>query len=248
MKPPFAAWTPKSVLALRHYDLETFRHDAVAGLTVGFVALPLAMAFAIASGLTPQAGLYCAVVTGFTISALGGSRVQIGGPTGAFVVVVAGIVAKYGVAGMYMCTMMAGVILVLMGLTKTGSAIRFVPRPVVVGFTNGIAVLIASTQIADFLGLSMQENPGDFIGRLQAIGQHLHTVTPAADRPRPLHPLHRHRHEQVRHRRPRLDCRARGRDGRRVDRSTCRSRPLRRALAACPPGCQRCRRRHSILR
>jgi len=174
-------WLPKSVLALRHYDLETFRADAIAGVTVGLVALPLAMAFAIASGLTPQAGIYCAVVTGLVISALGGSQLQIGGPTGAFVVVVAGIVAKYGVSGLYVCTMMAGVILVLLGATGSGSAVRFIPRPVVVGFTNGIAVLIASTQIRDFLGLRMTENPGEFAARLAAIGRHLDTIAlPAA--------------------------------------------------------------------
>ena len=131
------------------------------------------MAFAIASGLTPQAGIYCAIVTGFLISALGGSRVQIGGPTGAFVVVVAGIVAEHGVAGLFMCTMMAGVMLVILGVTGTGTAVQFIPRPVVVGFTNGIAVLIASTQIRDFLGLRMTENPGEFLGRLAAIGRHL---------------------------------------------------------------------------
>jgi SulP family sulfate permease len=174
--PAHSAWTPASIQALGRYDLRTFQHDAIAGLTVGLVALPLAMAFAIASGLTPQAGIYCAIVTGFTISALGGSRVQIGGPTGAFVVVVAGIVAKYGVTGLYVCTMMAGVMLVLMGITKSGSAVRFIPRPIVIGFTNGIAVLIASTQIRDFLGLRMTENPGEFLARLGAIARHLPTV------------------------------------------------------------------------
>ncbi len=173
-------WTPASVLALREYNSTTFRHDVVAGVTVGLVALPLAMAFAIASGLSPQAGIYCAVVTGFTISALGGSRVQIGGPTGAFVVVVAGIIGKYGVSGLYVCTMMAGVMLVLLGATKSGSAVRFIPRPVVVGFTNGIAVLIASTQIRDFLGLRMTDNPGEFLARLGAIVRHLPTITPDA--------------------------------------------------------------------
>jgi sulfate permease, SulP family len=176
--PPFGL--PALVLALRDYDLAAFRHDAIAGITVGLVALPLAMAFAIASGLTPQSGIYCAIVTGFLISALGGSRVQIGGPTGAFVVVVSGIVAQYGVSGLYMCTMMAGVMLVLLGVTGSGSAVRFIPRPVVIGFTNGIAVLIASTQIRDFLGLRMTENPGELIPRLAAIGAHLATVSPAA--------------------------------------------------------------------
>ena len=174
------AWLPKSVLALRGYDRTTFRHDLLAGVTVGLVALPLAMAFAIASGLTPQAGIYCAIVTGFLISALGGSRVQIGGPTGAFVVVVAGIIAKHGVSGLFMCTMMAGVMLVILGLTGTGSVVRFIPRPVVIGFTNGIAVLIASTQIRDFLGLRMTENPGEFLARLAAIGHHLDTINLAA--------------------------------------------------------------------
>jgi sulfate permease, SulP family len=171
---------PASLVALRQYDLATFRHDAIAGITVGLVALPLAMAFAIASGLTPQAGIYCAIVTGFTISALGGSRVQIGGPTGAFVVVVSGIVSTYGVSGLYMCTMMAGVMLVLLGVTRSGTAVKFIPRPIVIGFTNGIAVLIASTQIRDFLGLRMTENPGELIQRLSAISTHLSTISPHA--------------------------------------------------------------------
>src|SRR5436189_984018 len=117
----YSRWTPASVRALRHYSWATFAADLAAGVTVGLVALPLAMAFAIASGLTPEAGIYCAVVTGFLIAALGGSKFQIGGPTGAFVVVVAGIVATYGVDGLFMCTMMAGVMLVGMGLTGAGS-------------------------------------------------------------------------------------------------------------------------------
>src|SRR5437868_747080 len=121
---------PAFVVALRTYSKKLLASDVVAGVTVGLVALPLAMAFAISSGMTPQAGIYCAVVTGFIISALGGSTVQIGGPTGAFVVVVSGIIAKYGVDGLFMCTMMAGVILVVMGITGTGTAVRFIPRPV----------------------------------------------------------------------------------------------------------------------
>src|SRR5215813_5386 len=116
-------WLPKSVLCLRDYDRHKFLLDLIAGVTVGLVALPLAMAFSIASGLTPQAGIYCAIVTGFIISALGGSRTQIGGPTGAFVVVVANIIANYGVSGLFMCTMMAGVMLILLGITGTGSAV-----------------------------------------------------------------------------------------------------------------------------
>jgi sulfate permease, SulP family len=178
--PTLAPWLPKSVLALRHYSFDDLRHDLIAGVTVALVALPLAMAFAIASGLTPQAGIYCAIVTGFLISALGGSRVQIGGPTGAFVVVVAGIVATYGLTGLFMCTMMAGVLLVIAGATGTGTAVRFIPRPVVVGFTNGIAVLIASTQIRDFLGLTLSENTGEFVPRMRAIAAHLNTIAPAA--------------------------------------------------------------------
>ena len=163
------AFLPASVLALRDYPARTFVRDLIAGVTVGLVALPLAMAFAISSGMTPQAGIYCAIVTGFLISALGGSRVQIGGPTGAFVVVVSGIVARYGVDGLFMCTMMAGVILVIMGLTGTGTAVRFIPRPVVIGFTNGIALIIASTQIKDFFGLAPEHVPGEFLGRMEAL-------------------------------------------------------------------------------
>ena len=129
---------------------ETFSADAIAGVTVGLVALPLAMAFAISSGVSPQVGIYTAVVTGFVISALGGSMVQIGGPTGAFVVVVYGIIARYGLDGLFMCTMMAGVLLVIMGLTGTGTAVRYIPRSIVMGFTNGIAIVIASTEVKDF--------------------------------------------------------------------------------------------------
>src|SRR5271169_4853094 len=134
---------PKSILALRGYTAQAFFHDLLAGITVGLVALPLAMAFGIASGVTPQAGLYTAVIAGFLISALGGSRTQIGGPTGAFVVVVSGIIAMHGMDGLFACTIMAGVILVILGLTGLGSAVKFIPRPVIIGFTNGIAVLIA---------------------------------------------------------------------------------------------------------
>jgi sulfate permease, SulP family len=161
---------PASVLALRHYSVQTFTADLIAGVTVGFVALPLAMAFAISSGMTPQAGIYCAIVTGFLISALGGSYVQIGGPTGAFVVVVSGIIAEHGLDGLFMCTMMAGVVLVVMGLTGTGTAVRFIPRPVVIGFTNGIAFVIASTQLRDVFGIALDgQAPGDFLGRMGAL-------------------------------------------------------------------------------
>ena len=171
------SWLPKSVLCLRTYDRHKFLLDLIAGVTVGLVALPLAMAFSIASGLTPQAGIYCAVVTGFLISALGGSKTQIGGPTGAFVVVVAGIVAVHGVDGLFMCTVMAGVLLVIMGVTGLGTAVKFIPRPVVIGFTNGIAVLIASTQVKDFFGLHLDKVPGVFSLRMQALAANFHTLS-----------------------------------------------------------------------
>src|SRR5687767_11058490 len=155
MDQPMNHWVPQSLVALRHYDRHTFISDAIAGVTVGLVALPLAMAFAIASGMPPQAGIYCAVVAGFLTAALGGSTTAIGGPTGAFVVVVAGIIAQYGINGLFLCTMMAGIILIALGASGVGSAVKYIPRPVVVGFTNGIAVLIASTQLRDFFGLQI---------------------------------------------------------------------------------------------
>jgi SulP family sulfate permease len=159
------------------YPARRLAADLLAGVTVGLVALPLAMAFAIASGLPPQNGLYCAVVAGFTISAFGGSRVQIGGPTGAFVVVVSGIVAVYGIEGLFMCTLMAGVILVLLGITGLGTAVKYIPRPVVIGFTNGIAVLIASTQIRDLFGLQTPGLPGDFLGRMRMLAAQAGTAS-----------------------------------------------------------------------
>jgi SulP family sulfate permease len=171
---------PASVRALRHYSWHALTSDLIAGITVGLVALPLAMAFAIASGLTPQAGIYCAIVTGFLISAFGGSRYQIGGPTGAFVVVIAGIVATYGIDGLFMCTMMAGVMLVILGVTGMGTAVKYLPRPVVIGFTNGIAVLIASTQIRDFFGLQLAHVPSAFGPRLIELARHATTFAPAA--------------------------------------------------------------------
>src|SRR5438045_1574033 len=173
-------WLPKSVLCLRSYTPQKFVADLLAGITVGLVALPLAMAFAIASGMPPHAGLYTAVFAGGLISALGGSSTQIGGPTGAFVVVVAGIIARYGIEGLYICTLLAGVILIFMGVTGLGTAVRFIPRPVVVGFTNGIAILIASTQVKDFFGLKIDQVPGDFWGRITAIAHNFRTLSPVA--------------------------------------------------------------------
>ncbi len=170
-------WLPKSVLCLRDYNASKFLHDLIAGVTVGLVALPLAMAFAIASGLTPQAGIYCAIVTGFLISALGGSKTQIGGPTGAFVVVNSGIVALHGVDGLFMCTVMAGILLMIMGIAGMGTAVKFIPRPVIIGFTNGIAILIASTQIKDFFGLQLAKVPGVFWLRMEALAESFHTLS-----------------------------------------------------------------------
>jgi SulP family sulfate permease len=169
---------PKSVLALRNYSVKKFTADLVAGLTVGLVALPLAMAFAISSGVPPQDGIYGAIVAGFIISALGGSMTQIGGPTGAFVVVVSGIVQQYGIQGLFTCTLMAGVMLVAMGVTGLGTAVKFIPRPVVVGFTNGIAVLIASTQLKDFFGLEIESVSGEFVGRIEQVVQHFGSLSP----------------------------------------------------------------------
>jgi sulfate permease, SulP family len=179
-KPVAHRLTPKLIESLRSYRFPDLFHDLIAGVTVGLVALPLAMAFAISSGVKPEAGIYTAIVAGFVVSALGGSRCQIAGPTGAFVVIVAGIVAKFGLAGLLMCTFMAGAILVIMGLSGLGSAVRYIPRPVTIGFTNGIAILIASTQIRDFLGLSVDSISSDFLERLRELGQHIGTVNTTA--------------------------------------------------------------------
>jgi SulP family sulfate permease len=167
-------------LCLRDYDGRKFAADLLSGVTVGLVALPLAMAFAIASGVAPQSGLYCAIVAGFLISALGGSTTQIGGPTGAFVVVVYGIVQRYGLDGLFMCTLMAGVLLVILGATGLGTAVKYIPRPVVVGFTNGIAVIIASTQIKDFFGIQVDKVPGEFLSRMEVLAGNFSSLSPLA--------------------------------------------------------------------
>ena len=177
---PWHTWRPALLDALAAYDKRAFAADLVAGITVGVVALPLAMAFGIASGVTPQAGIYTAIVGGFLVSLLGGSQIQIGGPTGAFVVIVAGIIAAHGLPGLLMVTMMAGVLLVLLAVTGLGQAVKFIPRPVVLGFTNGIALLIASTQIKDFLGLQIAESPSEFFARMAVLGASLDTVNPVA--------------------------------------------------------------------
>jgi SulP family sulfate permease len=175
-----ARLVPKFADSLRGYTRSAFAADLIAGLTVGLVALPLAMAFAISSGVKPEAGLYTAVVAGLVVSAFGGSRCQIAGPTGAFVVIIAGIVAKFGVPGLLMCTTMAGVMLVVMGLTGLGAAVQYIPRAVTIGFTNGIAVLIASTQVKDFFGLSIDHVPSEFIERMKVLAQNAGTVNPTS--------------------------------------------------------------------
>ena len=169
---------PKLVTTLKSYSRAQFVADLTAGVIVGIVALPLAIAFAIASGVTPERGLYTAIVAGFLISALGGSRVQIGGPTGAFVVIVYGIVQRYGYDGLAIATMMAGVILVVLGIARFGGAIKFIPYPVTIGFTSGIALLIFSSQVKDFLGLRMGPVPAAFVPKWQAFAAHLSTLNP----------------------------------------------------------------------
>jgi SulP family sulfate permease len=166
------AFTPKLVTLLRAgYTADDLRADAVAGLTVAIVALPLAMALGIASGATPEKGIVTAIVAGFIISALGGSRVQIGGPTGAFVVVVSGIIAVHGLDGLILATLMGGVILLAAGVLRLGDLMRFVPPPVIIGFTAGIAIIIATSQLKDFFGLAIPRMPGDVIGQWRALAE-----------------------------------------------------------------------------
>ena len=154
---------PKIVSAIRSYDKKTFSSDLMAGIIVGIVALPLAIAFGIASGVSPEKGIITAIVAGFIISALGGSKVQIGGPTGAFIIIISGIIAQYGIQGLTIATLMAGVFLILMGVLRLGTIIKYIPYPIVVGFTSGIAVTIFTTQIKDLTGMQMSSNPADFI-------------------------------------------------------------------------------------
>lgn len=173
-------FVPKIVTALKTYDRAQLLSDTIAGMIVGVVALPLAIAFAVASGVTPDRGLWTAVIAGFLISALGGSRVQIGGPTGAFVVIVYGIVQQHGIAGLTIATFMAGVILVIMGVAKLGGMVKFIPHPVITGFTAGIAVIIFSGEVKDLLGLEMGTVPADFVGKWSAYASDSVGFTPAA--------------------------------------------------------------------
>jgi SulP family sulfate permease len=176
----FALFTPKLVTVLREgYGPRDFRQDFIAGLTVAIVALPLSMALAIASGATPDKGLLTAVVAGFLISALGGTRFQIGGPTGAFVVVVFNVIAQHGFDGLVLATLMAGVMLIAAGFFQIGTYIKYIPQPVITGFTSGIAVIIASSQIKDFFGLTLDKVPADFIPKIEALAKALPTTSPA---------------------------------------------------------------------
>jgi sulfate permease, SulP family len=178
--PPLAAFRPRLMQDLQGYNRDKLAKDVGAGLTVGIVALPLAMAFAIASGLKPEAGLWTAIIAGFLISALGGTSVQIGGPAGAFIVIVYGIVERYGVANLLIATASAGVLLFLLGLFRLGTLVRYVPVSVVIGFTNGIAVLIALSQVRDLLGLDIAKMPADFFNQIGTLSAHIGSLNPYA--------------------------------------------------------------------
>lgn len=178
--PPLAPFRPRLLRHLQAYDRDKLARDVGAGATVGIVALPLAMAFAIASGLKPEAGLWTAIIAGFLISALGGTSMQIGGPAGAFIVIVYGIVERYGVANLLISTASAGVLLFLLGLFRLGTLVRYVPVSVVIGFTNGIAVLIAMSQVRDLLGLEIARMPGSFFGQIRTMAQHIDSFNPFA--------------------------------------------------------------------
>jgi SulP family sulfate permease len=167
---------PKLIDTLKNYTAAQFYKDAVAGVIVGIVALPLAIAFAIASGVSPEKGIFTAIIAGLIISALGGSRVQIGGPTGAFIVIVYGIVQQFGVSGLVIATFIAGILLIIMGLAKLGNTIKYIPYPLIIGFTTGIAVIIFSSEVKDFLGLKMGSVPADFISKWLEYGRHLSSV------------------------------------------------------------------------
>ncbi len=180
MKLPDFSFRPRLLDTLRGYSRDDFRADLSAGVTVGFVALPLAMAFGIASGVKPEQGIFTAIIAGFLISALGGSRVQIGGPAGAFVALLYGIVERYGVANLLIAVLMSGVVLFAMGALKLGTLIRYIPVSIVIGFTNGIAVIIGLQQVKDFLGLAIPKMPANFFSQIDTIGRYLGTVNPWA--------------------------------------------------------------------
>src|SRR5258708_28688973 len=164
---------PKIIDTLKNYGKAQFYKDAIAGIIVGIVALPLAIAFAIASGVSPEKGLFTAIIAGFIISALGGSRVQIGGPTGAFIVIVYGIVQQYGINGLTIATFMAGIMLIILGFARLGSVIKFIPHPLIVGFTSGIALIILSSQVKDYFGLKMGAVPADFLFKWKSYAENV---------------------------------------------------------------------------
>ena len=180
MSLPLHPFRPRLLSSLQGYDRQRLAADVGAGVTVGIVALPLAMAFAIASGVKPEAGLFTAIIAGFLISALGGSHVQIGGPAGAFIVIVYGIVERYGLANLLISTCLAGVLLFLMGWLRVGALIRYIPVSIVIGFTNGIAVLIALSQVKDLLGLQIDKLPADFFTQIRVLADHLDSFNPLA--------------------------------------------------------------------
>src|SRR5580658_9942564 len=167
---------PKIFNTLKHYNRQQFGKDLMAGLIVGLVALPLAIAFAIASGVSPEKGIYTAIIAGFIVSALGGSRVQIGGPTGAFIIIVYGIVQVHGIDGLIIATFMAGIMLILMGLARLGSVIKFIPYPLIIGFTSGIALIILSSEVKDLFGLKMGAVPADFIDKWKGYFHYFRTI------------------------------------------------------------------------
>ena len=167
---------PKLFETLKDYNRQQFLKDLMAGLIVGLVALPLAIAFAIASGVSPEKGIYTAIIAGFIISAMGGSRVQIGGPTGAFIVIVYGIVQLHGVNGLVIATFMAGIMLIIMGFARLGSVIKFIPYPLIIGFTSGIALIIFSSEVKDLFGLKMGAVPADFLDKWKSYFQHFQTL------------------------------------------------------------------------
>lgn len=169
-------WKPKLLTTIKNYDRKTFMADLMAGIIVGIVALPLAIAFGIASGVSPEKGIITAIVAGFIIAACGGSKVQIGGPTGAFIVIVYGIIQQYGMQGLTIATLMAGVFLILLGVLRLGTIIKYIPYPIVVGFTSGIAVTIFTTQIKDLLGMDMAQVPSDFIEKWIAYAHNLCSI------------------------------------------------------------------------
>lgn len=177
---PMAPFHPVSLDTLKNYNTRMLTRDISAGLAVGMVALPLAMAFGIASGVPPEAGIYTAIIAGFLISVFGGCRVQIGGPAGAFIVIIYGIIAQYGLGNLLLATVGSGILLFLMGLFKLGSFIRFIPVSIVIGFTNGIAVLIGLSQVKDFLGLTIDKMPAGFFGQIEALASHIATFNPWA--------------------------------------------------------------------